>query len=65
MPLHHEEPGIVRLELLGHIAAALRLAMSESPDCDGVSLTVEAGPEGVSIDCQHTVQGVPVSGWGQ
>lgn len=65
MPLVHEDPGVLRLELLGHLAAACRIAMQESPHCDGVSFTITAGPEGLSVDCSHTVKGQPVSGWGQ
>jgi hypothetical protein len=61
----HEDPSIARLELLGHLAAAARLAMQESPHCDGVVFTVEANPEGFTVDCSHTVKGQPVSGWGQ
>lgn len=65
MHSQHEEPSLVRLELLGHLAAAARLAMSEAPDADGVNLSITATPDGVSVDCMHTVQGVPTSGWGQ
>lgn len=65
MHTHHEDPGLVRLELLGHLAAAARLAMSEAPDADGLKLTVEATADGVFFDCMLTAQGVPVSGWGQ
>lgn len=65
MHTQHEEPSLARLELLGHLAAAARLAMLEAPDADGVRLEIEASADGVSIDCMHTVQGVPTSGWGQ
>lgn len=65
MRTQHEEPSVLRMELLGHLAAAARLAMAESPDSDGVELSVTAGPEGFTADCVHLVQGVPVSGWGQ
>lgn len=62
----HEDPSIARLELLGHLAAAARLAMAESPNCDGVLLSITANArDGLSVDCSHTVKGQPVSGWGQ
>lgn len=53
------------MELLGHLAAAARLAMLEAPDCDGVSLTVNAGPDGLEFECVNLVGPQPVSGWGQ
>lgn len=65
MHARHEEPSLARLELLGHLAAAARLAMLEAPDADGVSLNIDVSADGVSIDCMHTVQGVPTSGWAQ
>lgn len=65
MPLRHEEPSLVRLELLGHLAAAARLAMLEAPDADAVALTLSAGSDEFSVDCTLFVQGVPVNGWGQ
>lgn len=61
----HEDPSILRLELLGHLAAAARLAMVESPHCDGVTFEVRADKNGFSVDCQHLANGLPVSGWGQ
>ena len=65
MHTRHEEPSLLRLELLGHLAAAARLAMSEAPDADGVVFNVTSSPDGFAVDCTHTVQGVPTSGWGQ
>lgn len=65
MPTLHEEPSLVRMELLGHLAAAARLAMAEAPDADGVMFNVTASADGFAVDCTHTVQGVPTSGWGQ
>lgn len=61
----HEDPSLLRLELLGHLAAASRLAMLESPHCDGVTLEVRADKDGFVVDCQHLSNGIPVSGWGQ
>jgi hypothetical protein len=61
----HEEPSLVRMELLGHLAAAARLAMAEAPDADGVAFNVTASADGFAVDCTYTVQGVPTSGWGQ
>jgi len=65
MATHHEDPTPLRMELLGHLAAAARLAMLESPHCDGVAFTVEAKPGEFSVDCTHLANGQPVSGWGQ
>jgi hypothetical protein len=65
MSNHHETPSLSRMELLGHLAAAARLALLESPDCDGVSLTVNATPEGVGFECVNLCGDQPVSGWGQ
>lgn len=65
MRTQHEEPSLARLELLGHLAAAARLAMLEAPDADGVVLEIHSSIDGIGIDCQYLVQGVPISGWGQ
>lgn len=64
MQARHEEPSLARMELLGHLAAAARLALLEAPSADGVILTVEARPEGFTVDCTLTVGQVPTSGWG-
>lgn len=65
MATHHEEPSLSRLELLGHLAAAARLAMLEALDADGVRLEILLDPDGVSIDCTYSVAGTPTHGWGQ
>ena len=59
-----EDPTLVRLELMGNLARAARLALFEFEHADSVILNVEARSDGLSIDCQLMVNGQPVAGWG-
>lgn len=59
-----EDPTLVRLELMGNIARACRLALAEFEQADSVVLNIEAHPDGMTVDCQLLVNGTPVSGWG-
>lgn len=65
MQSRHEEPSLLRLELLGYLAAAARLAMVEAPNADGVVFTVTATGGEFAVDCTHFVGEQAVSGWGQ
>lgn len=60
-----DEPTLTRLELMGCLARACRLAMHEVEEADSVSFTVNAGPEGMTVDCTLANGQVPLSGWGQ
>ena len=62
LPPH--DPTLVRLELMGNLARAARLAMAEFEAADSVVLNVEADSTGMVVDCQLLVNGVAVSGWG-
>lgn len=53
-----------RMELLGSIARACRLALQDLDIADQVTLEVDARPEGVTVDCQLFAVGKPVAGWG-
>lgn len=59
-----DDPTLVRLELMGNLARAARLALAEFEAADSVILNVEARSDGMSVDCQLLVNGVAVSGWG-
>jgi monoamine oxidase len=59
-----DDPTLVRLELLGNIARACRLALAEFEQADEVVLNIQARAEGVEVDCQLLVNGLPVGGWG-
>jgi len=59
-----QDPTLVRLELMGNLARAARLAMAEFEAADSVVLNVEADSTGMAVDCQLLVNGVAVSGWG-
>lgn len=59
-----EDPTLVRLELMGNLARAARLALAEFEHADSVTLHVDARPEGMAVDCQLLVNGQPVAGWG-
>jgi hypothetical protein len=60
-----DEPTLVRLELLGNLAKAARLALAEFEQADSVTLHIEARPSGMQVDCMLLVNGQPVGGWGQ
>lgn len=60
-----DEPTLVRIELLGNLARACRLALAEFEQADSVVLHIEARADGITVDCQLMVNGLPVSGWGQ
>jgi len=65
--MHHiqDDPSLHRLELLGNLARACRLALQEHDKADAVTLTVNASLEGLQVDVMFTDRGVPVGGWGQ
>lgn len=64
-PIPDAPESLVRLQLLGHLAASCRLALQEVEQADSVEFTVKATPHGLSVDCMVSVAGVPVTGWGQ
>lgn len=59
-----DDPTLVRLELMGNLARAARLALQEFEQADSVRLSIEARSDGMNVDCQLLVNGIPVSGWG-
>lgn len=59
-----DEHSLVRLELMGNLARAARLALLEFENSDSVVFHVEAKSTGLEVDCQLLVNGVPVTGWG-
>lgn len=65
--MHHvtDDPSLIRLELLGNLARAARLALLEVEQADSVTITVEANPRGLSVDTVLLVNGRPIGGWGQ
>lgn len=63
-PHHADDPTLVRVELLGNLARAARLALAEFEQADTVELHVSAEATGIAVDCQLIVNGKPVSGWG-
>jgi len=58
------DPTLVRLELMGNLARAARLAMLECEAAESVELHVTAAADGLAIDCQLFVNGQPIGGWG-
>lgn len=64
-PISDAPESLGRLQLVGHLAAACRLALQEVEQADAVELSVKATPHGIEVDCTVMVAGVPVSGWGQ
>lgn len=60
-----DQPTLVRVELMGNVARAARLALAEFEQADSVEFHVVANANGLTIDCQLMVNGQPVSGWGQ
>lgn len=60
-----DDATLVRVELLGNLARACRLALAEFEQADSVVLHIEARADGITVDCQLLVNGQPVSGWGQ
>lgn len=60
-----DDPSLIRLELLGNLARAARLALLEVEQADSVTITVEANPQGLSVDAVLLVNGRPIGGWGQ
>lgn len=63
--LPDDESTLSRLELMGSIARACRIALSEVEEADSVEFTIKAGPEGLTVDCTLTCGDVPLMGWGQ
>jgi hypothetical protein len=64
-PANDTPAALTRVQLLGHLAAACRLALMEVEQADAVELSVTASVNGLEVDCTVMVAGVPVSGWGQ
>lgn len=60
-----DEPTLTRVELLGNLARACRIALHEVEEADTVEFTVRAGPEGLTVDCVLASGDVQLSGWGQ
>lgn len=60
-----QEPSLTRLELIGLLARACLLGLSEHDVADTVEYTVRFGPEGFSVDCTLATGQVPLVGWGQ
>lgn len=60
-----DEPTLSRVELLGNLARACRLALQEVEEADTVEFTVRAGPDGLTVDCALASGAVPLVGWGQ
>lgn len=63
--LHDDEPTLNRLELVGALARACRLALAEHETADAVVFTVSASPDGFSVTCELSAGDMPVMGWGQ
>lgn len=59
-----DDPTLVRMELMGNLARAARLALQEFEQADSVEFHVHAHSQGMTLDCQLMVNGVSVSGWG-
>lgn len=59
-----DDPSLIRLELMGNLARAARLAMQECEQADSVTFNIEARPDGLSVDCTLSVNGQPFTGWG-
>jgi hypothetical protein len=59
-----EDPTLLRLELLGVLARAARLALAENEAADSVTFTVDANPQGMQVDCTLLTAGQPFAGWG-
>lgn len=60
-----DEPTLIRVELVGNLARACRLALQEVEEADTVEFTVRAAPEGFTVDCSLANGEVFVVGWGQ
>lgn len=65
--MHHvwEDPSLIRLELLGNLARAARLALTECEQADSVELHITANADGLTVDAVLLVNGQPFTGWGQ
>ena len=59
-----DEPTLARLEMMGALARACRLALQEVDHADTVEFNVRAGPDGVSVDCSLSTGEVHLMGWG-
>lgn len=64
-PFLDDEPSLVRLELLGNLARAARLALQECEPADTVEIALVAAPEGFRLDVQLLAGGQQIAGWGQ
>jgi hypothetical protein len=60
-----DEPTLARMELLGTLARACRLALQELEEADTVAINLNAGPEGMTVDVSLSNGEVHLSGWGQ
>lgn len=59
-----DDPSLVRLELMGCLARAARLALMECEQAESCELHVTATPDGMSIDATMFINGQPFTGWG-
>lgn len=60
-----DEPSLMRIEILGTLARACRLALQELEEADMVDINVHAGPHGLVVDVQLSNGEIPIMGWGQ
>lgn len=65
--MHHvsDDPSLIRLELLGNLARAARLAFQECEQADTVEFHVTATADGLAVDAVMLINGQPFTGWGQ
>lgn len=59
-----DDPSLIRLELMGNLARAARLALQECEQADSVELHVTASPNGMEVDAVMLINGQPFTGWG-
>lgn len=59
-----DDPTLVRLELLGCLARAARLALQEFEQADTVNLNLQASSDGLAVDAQLFINGHAIGGWG-
>ena len=60
-----DELTLRRLQLLGHLAAAARLALEDCEPASSLDLAVIASSQRLQVECTYYVNGQPIGGWGQ
>lgn len=60
-----DDPSLIRLELLGNLARAARLALQECEQADAVEFNINASTDSMTVDVVLMVNGQPFTGWGQ